>query len=373
MKNTFCRSNRKHAVAATAALTALAAAVAGMLWLHRDVPVGPPNSAVSPVDAPATTSAVKKVDPFGPYTGLPAPLLWAKRPKMYRLRGYPPTTEDGIRMWQWWRAMRKADPSFEWKTPIEFYGRVVDQSNQPVADARVVFNWTAVGDSRDSRTTSDTNGLFRLSGVTGKNLGVRVSKEGYRQSQEESSRGYEYAAFFEPSFHIPDPTNPVVYRLEKMGALEALDVYRKSMGLTLDDKPVWFDVKKRTRAVTGDFAISVAREFFTNGVISNYVITVYSGTGAGIMLAQAGDRMFQAPEQGYQARIRLEYRWGETNFKHTVPLCFFLKTANGRYAALSGEVFQWGKRPEAGAHISVFYNPSGSRNLEHRYQSTSSP
>src|SRR6266536_734801 len=36
----------------------------------------------------------------------------------------------------------RSDPKWEWKVPIEFYGRVVNGELSPVPDAKIHFQWT---------------------------------------------------------------------------------------------------------------------------------------------------------------------------------------------------------------------------------------
>jgi hypothetical protein len=83
--------------------------------------------------------------------------------------------------WEWWKQMKKRDPKFEWKMPINFYGKVLDQANQPVHGASVRFQWTdmSAAGTTEKFTTTDAQGMFSLTGEKGKNLGVYVSKSGY--------------------------------------------------------------------------------------------------------------------------------------------------------------------------------------------------
>lgn len=107
--------------------------------------------------------------------------------------------------WKGYEAKRKLDPSSEWRTPIEFFGKVVDEKEQPVAGALIEFAWTGTpekygGDGVGKRTlTSDSNGMFSLTGVGGKGMTVYVSKEGYYR-RSESNGWFEYAGFWEPTF-----------------------------------------------------------------------------------------------------------------------------------------------------------------------------
>lgn len=87
-----------------------------------------------------------------------------------------------------WMEMRRKEVEEErqkglndWRTPIVFYGRVVDENMNPVSDAKIDFGWTDLSPSGSSemQTASDNNGSFFLSGVKGKVLTVQVAKSGY--------------------------------------------------------------------------------------------------------------------------------------------------------------------------------------------------
>ena len=92
-----------------------------------------------------------------------------------------------------WFKKHNEDRLFDWKISIRFYGLVVDQNNQPVAEASVHFQWTDLSEKGTSEadTTSDARGFFALLNQKGKNLGVYVSKQGYydasRQENQTSS------------------------------------------------------------------------------------------------------------------------------------------------------------------------------------------
>src|SRR5262245_56035126 len=68
--------------------------------------------------------------------------------------------------WQWWNRMEKEDPKFEWKMPIELYGKVVDENEHPVVGASVHCTWTDLSPTGTSKAEmqSDANGLFSLTG-----------------------------------------------------------------------------------------------------------------------------------------------------------------------------------------------------------------
>ncbi len=130
--------------------------------------------------------------------------------------------DPSLPQWQEWRKRNREDPKWEWKVRIAFYGRVVDQDNQPVPDAKVVVlcaNGTA---SRELFT--DSQGCFSLSGIRGKLLLIRsIEKPGYKVAATNRDV-FEYAAFFDENYYVPDAANPVVFRMHRQADAEPLIV-----------------------------------------------------------------------------------------------------------------------------------------------------
>jgi len=121
--------------------------------------------------------------------------------------------------------MEKRDSKFEWKMPINFYGKVIDQTGQPVQGAKIRFQWTDMSSAGTTEkfVETDAQGIFSLQNEKGKNLGVYVSKDGYNAIGH--GRGnFEYAAFFEPNYIEPDSSSPVVFHLVKKMTAEPLVV-----------------------------------------------------------------------------------------------------------------------------------------------------
>ncbi|MGA2788747.1 MAG: carboxypeptidase-like regulatory domain-containing protein [Verrucomicrobiota bacterium] len=86
----------------------------------------------------------------------------------YDAENYPPQTAEEKAMWEWWDAMDKAAPDFQWKMPIEFYGKVIDQFGQPIAGAKDELNWTTViGPIPDSQRNmlTGSDGRFEVTGI----------------------------------------------------------------------------------------------------------------------------------------------------------------------------------------------------------------
>jgi hypothetical protein len=120
--------------------------------------------------------------------------------------------------WIKWREQTKSDPKFEWKTPIAFYGRVLDQDSQPVQAAKVTLSWTDLSPKGVSLrdVTTDQNGNFSLTKVRGKHLLIRsITKDGYNYANTNRD-GFEYAAFFDEEYYQPKVDDPVIFKMQKM-------------------------------------------------------------------------------------------------------------------------------------------------------------
>jgi hypothetical protein len=107
------------------------------------------------------------------------------------------------------------------RTPIAFFGRVIDQHGDPVsgADVKLSANDNAFGGrpSEYARRT-DGDGRFLIEGIVGITLAVEVSKPGYRSippddSKVTSSGLFEYGLSSIKGPHRPDANAPVIFTL----------------------------------------------------------------------------------------------------------------------------------------------------------------
>jgi hypothetical protein len=127
------------------------------------------------------------------------------------------------------------DHEYDWKVSLNFYGNVVDENDQPVVGATAKFGWTTIGtigNYSKAEALSDEMGLFSLTGQHGKNLGVRVEKQGY--DTVEGGLGevaFEYAEPSDRNYYEPDPNNPVIFHLRKKG--EGAKLFSKKLDFSL--------------------------------------------------------------------------------------------------------------------------------------------
>src|ERR1700733_12338741 len=146
-----------------------------------------------------------------------------------------------------------------WQTPIEFYGKVVDESNNPVAGASVQFNWTETpkgaldGPGKITTAQSDADGLFALNGARGPSLSVSVSKEEY-YSFHSDPWAFSYAG---SDRFLPDRLNPVIFHLRKKRSGDDLIAVKQNYRISRDGTPLKIDLTSGKMATggNGDFIV----------------------------------------------------------------------------------------------------------------------
>jgi hypothetical protein len=262
----------------------------------------------------------------------------------------------------------KADPYWADKIEIEFYGKVVDENNQPVSGATAKFSkvdLSAEG-STQLETESDANGLFSLQGVTGRGLGVTVEKSGYYSSKM-NRYGFDYASFWDESFYQSDSNNPVVFHLHKKGEAEPLLFRQTLYGLKPDGTPQYIDLVTGKKATggspIGDIMISLNRSLSDDPNKFNWTLIV-QGVGAAGLIESHDEFMFEAPDSGYENTIQIKKQVEDTDYQRQVTANYYVRLADGKtYARIEAEIRP--KYNDQGAvDLKLYLNPSGSRNLE---------
>jgi len=247
--------------------------------------------------------------------------------------------------WKDYNATRKADPDSEWKTPIEFYGKVVDERDQPVAGADIEFSWNGtskkVGDDgvRHSKMNSSVNGNFVINGINGQGLSVYVSKDGYHKLKTWNGGSFEYARFWLPEFIEPDRDKPVIFHLLKRPASEP--TYRIGERILLLP-PVWvthLDLlsKKAETANGGDITIRIIRSpNVGNKDPFDWELKIEGNAGA--EFAESDEEfMLRAPDKGYLNTINKSLKQVKGSESETVR--FYVRNKSRRlYAAVSLEI-----------------------------------
>jgi hypothetical protein len=280
-----------------------------------------------------------------------------------------PNNPEEVKAWLAENAKNKQASSShatdDWKTPIEFYGRVVDEANNAVSDATVNYscNDTSLTGTSYYHMQSDANGLFAFKGIQGKLLEVDVSKEGY-YSYDAHGQFFYYAG--ENHNFAPDQANPVIFRLRKKGEGANLiksdfPAFAHIAQLKHDGTSVGLDLFEGQQ-VAGD-AGQLKLEFWRdlaekNPKIFNWKLQLTIPGGG--FVATTEQFPFIAPDNGYTSVLVFDMQTNNPNWQGNVKANYYLQLPNGKYGRMSFEFLPW----NGVFTIHSLINPSGSRNLE---------
>jgi len=253
-------------------------------------------------------------------------------------------------------------------TPIEFYGKVVDQNGDPVSEANVDYGTIDRFDANgsDYRGRSDENGNFSISDIKGAVLTVGVQKEGYYNIHGKSDAAFAYGVGPDATRKEP-PTkdNPAVFLLQKKGLADPLipvdggqiDIPRTGEPLSIDfatGRPGHGDLQVETWI--GD---SSQRRFDWR-----YRLSVPDGG----LAERKGQFDFEAPGNNYQTFIDVNMSANSEQWSARPTKQYFAKLPDGRYARFSIKFYAGDRNFIV---FESYLNPKpGSRNLEFDPQKT---
>ncbi|MEO6786492.1 MAG: carboxypeptidase-like regulatory domain-containing protein [Chthoniobacteraceae bacterium] len=262
--------------------------------------------------------------------------------------------------WPSYMKRRNADPKLDWRTPISFYGKVVDENGNvvPGTEAKLMWNDLSWKGTSERKILSDKNGLFSVTGLRGKCMVVQVSKPGYYNQRSKNRAGFEYAGFWEPTFHRPDLNNPVTFYLRKKGERASL-LFTEGEFLSQIGEAHQIPIPHRNGDAE-DLPLRV--ELIDNDrQARRWRVRLTSKDGGFVPTYE--EFSFLAPETGYKDEIILDQssqkpvRWNASSNDDGGWLYF--KTTRG-YGLLEIQQ-QLGKKT---MDFKIRFNPTGSRNLE---------
>jgi len=256
---------------------------------------------------------------------------------------------------------------------VVLYGRVIDQSDSPVGGATVVGsiqvnNGTRVGADAISLST-DANGLFTISGYTGKALGIKITKPGYVMAT--TNTRFVYSLLWpEAERHVPDPNNPVVFKMWKLQGAEPIVGIDQRYKLQVTDAPIIFDLLTGKIVPSGgDIQITVRRP---QGGISersqqDWGVLVTAVDGGIIETTVAESRVtYSAPETGYKPSYERLLSTTNHTWSGGIHAMLFVESRGGKVYSKVFLSFNINETPDEPASVAFrgVANPSGSRNWE---------
>jgi len=254
--------------------------------------------------------------------------------------------------------------------PINFYGKVIDQYNNPVSGVTVIgtaaHSRKFMEETFDSHTTtSDANGLFHFEGLSGMGLGINLKKDGYEYSSNTNSFNYS-AVYTDKERHHPDANAPVIFKMWKQQGPQNLTPLGLSAYVPCDGSVVSFDLVTGRRAPSGgDVTVSFTRNPVKLQGANRYDWKLVVNVANGGVVAMNDQYPNEAPADGYQSQIVIDMPKDATPWLSQVTRNYYLKIRGQDYGRINFYVTTgFDEPPMAGLGIKGYMNPTGSRNLE---------
>jgi hypothetical protein len=270
-------------------------------------------------------------------------------------------------------AERKEKLEEFFNTPIDFFGKVVDENGDPVSGAKTFY--IVASDSIDGSPTMNgpstgQDGRFSIKGKHGSDLSVWVEHAAYYntasadQKFEYASR--QYAPGKEPP-PLPTQNNPAIFVLRKKGYAEPLIHLKKTqVSLPMNGAPVTVDL--RTGKIGGDrecvtFLLKSEADKLPLNEFHPFNWSVAVRVPNGGLVERPNALSFEAPAEKYPSEImsendpaKLKDDWSSVTKKD-----YFVSFGSGVYGRIRVEV----SGEKGRAIVESYLNPNtGSRNLE---------
>ncbi len=355
---------KKRTILITALLISSGIGVALLFWLnlHRATP---PLESAGPTISEVAQSG--KQSPAATPVGQTSPTTQPVAQKL------SPEEQRRATITAWEQAREKE---------VEFWGKVIDQHNEPVAGVEVTATITThqippPGFKPQPTTiysaSTATNGVFYIKGRPGRGFTIEtIKKEGYvlppaLQSRTDNLFLYNYDQL-DPKGFKADSLSPVVFHMWKIEQPEKLIKGEGFYGVIPDGRVYTVDLLTQKHAqgeTPGDFRVKIERPPSAKWGARGYDWScAIEGVGGGVIETQ-DEFMYRAPESGYLSRYEIKISAVDEHWYDRQKRQFYLKSREGKvYARLEVEIFV-NYQNEAALRVKYYANPSGSRNLEY--------
>lgn len=255
-----------------------------------------------------------------------------------------------------------------WRTPLLFYGKVVDENGDPIPNVQVSYSGNALDESltREIRNrgtvTTDQRGIFKIDGINGIGLMFNLHHPGYYVYPDTyDNNGFDVRSPPKSGI-VPDSEgNAAIFRMHSKGNPVSL-VHRRSGA----DVPIGNGnavVKlfgKEDGQIVGTLNIEAGGDTPKNWSPQPYDWSARLSVPGGGLVESSNHFEFVAPESGYQPSIEIKMSKNQPGWSDSADKWFFLKLPSG-YARM--RIHMRAKTP---LYVSLEYyvNPDGSPNLE---------
>lgn len=258
-------------------------------------------------------------------------------------------------------AKMEARVAAENSTPIDVYGKVIDQSGQPVIDAKVkggtllIEGYDRSGGEAFS-TVTDTQGRFSFTGLHGARFGLGIEKPGYVYDPK------RYLGWWDG--YRPDPDNPVIFRMWKLQGAEPMKAYSISTSIPCDGTPTGYNLLTGQKMPAGgDLVVKLMRNPINIDRSKPFDWSVTLEISGGGLIDINDLYPNEAPADGYQSSVTVEMSPETKNWQAALTHSFYFKSGEN-YGRMTINIQADFQPPPTYFGADVHINPSGSRNLE---------
>lgn len=340
-------------VAVVAAILLLVVIVWELLSQQRTNPPAPPQSTTA---AKNSTSSGNPASPGTPSTVVP------HKPDL------PPAPSKEQQMSNVLAVLNDA--------PINFYGKVIDQSNNPVSNVTVIATAAISKQWMEEKfdthtTTTDGDGLFQFKGLHGMGLGINLKKEGYEFSSNKNS--FTYSAMWpEKERHKPDANAPVIFKMWKLQGPQSLVKIGIGGYIPCNGTSVSFDLLTgKSMPSGGDLTVTFVRNPQNIQGVQKFAWKAVVQVNNGGLVDINDQYPNEAPTDGYQSQVIIDMPQDALSWFDSLNRSYYWKGRGGQYyGRFSVQIFAAFTHPNVPFTLSGYANPSGSRNLELAVPST---
>lgn len=256
---------------------------------------------------------------------------------------------------EWQEMMRRLD-----QTPMDLFGIVLDEKDQPVPGATVRVSWNPLqGDTEVVLLTTGMDGKFSFTGRKGRYVNVDVSKDGYDIVR--GGRGqlpFNFAAPPGEKGYRSNPNQPEIFRLRKKGGNPAL-VHKDLKFILPTNGTLKIPLPEGPAAGNGEleFILTKSRKQ------SPFAWTAKAKIQGGGFIKAEGQFPFEAPEEGYQEELTWSFPLNEQGRQRHIDFeeTYFVAFGSPRKY---GRIKLWPKADTEKLLVEYYFDPSGGRNLE---------
>jgi hypothetical protein len=225
-----------------------------------------------------------------------------------------------------------------YNSPIDFWGKVVDEKGNPVEGATATFIINISPDTAHESTVtvpSDAAGLFSLTGKRGRGIAVSVAKDGYASTSGSFNLNYSLKGKVEQPF--PTQKNPSLFELQKKGAV--LDLIYNQMVVPLTKAGAPLDIDLATGKLVAESLSDVKIENWVTGRRGDAAqplswkcrVTAIAG---GLQL-RSDPLAFEAPSSGYTPQDEFTLPAADAPPGGDMVKQYFLAISGNRHARIT--------------------------------------